>query len=743
MSDNARKLWERGFSVIPIHPTDKYPCDLHNNGWGVMKYKPMSKWNQYSERLPNEAEIASWETWHCNIGVTLGELSGIIALDLDDDVEGLHAKILAIVPKSPFVKIGQKGQTLFFKYNEELNRKLTWNKEGTRVAELLTNGQQTVLPPSIHPKGMAYVCAATHNLYDSELGDMPRLTMEMVEQIDILFRPKFQTMEVAPIVNDHFIKVTTEMDLVIEALEYLDCNEYDEWVQVGMSLKTSYGDDGYSLWVSWSSKSEKFKSDEMDAKWKSFTRSDRTAGSIIHTAQQHGFIATQNVTAPPRVQILAGGNLIPTLKAELAIHDEDIPVRLLNAPGMIGRTMEYILETSLYPQPVLALGAAITAVGNIMAHKCQLEKYGLRTNMYVLGLAPSATGKDHPRSAIKRIYQELGLHSQLVGVPRSSAAVPKMVVRTKGRALLLWDEIGRYMESICNAQKGSAHEAQITTFLMEMYNHAREMYIGGEFSDNAAQGGRADIDQPCLNIFGTATPGKFYDNLSGADVDDGFLTRWLIFETQRIDEYVNELRKPMNPPESLLAEYARWEREPLLYLGEATNSNLQIRIIDPKIIPITPSGHIILGEFMNLARKKRITYHKSGHNEAGAVWGRAGEHAFKLALVAHDYGQPITAETAQWAVDLADNRADFMVRATATHLASSKHEKFVKKVFALIQSKRKSGMALTELYNQTKYLLPKERADALDTLINSGLVIKVSVKGQGVKPLTFLKDASM
>ena len=48
----------------------------------------------------------------------------------------------------------------------------------------------------------------------------------------------------------------------------------------------------------------------------------------------------------------------------------DIPPHLIDtAPSFVGDLIRWILETSLYPQPILALAAAIPCAGNVMAHK--------------------------------------------------------------------------------------------------------------------------------------------------------------------------------------------------------------------------------------------------------------------------------------------------------------------------------------------------------------------------------------
>lgn len=81
------------------------------------------------------------------------------------------------------------------------------------------------------------------------------------------------------------------MSDLLSAIEYLDHDDYDTWIKVGMALKH----EGYSIsdWDAWSSKSGKYHPGVCEKKWNSFNESNSgdpvTGGTIIQMARDAGY----------------------------------------------------------------------------------------------------------------------------------------------------------------------------------------------------------------------------------------------------------------------------------------------------------------------------------------------------------------------------------------------------------------------------------------------------------------------
>lgn len=114
--------------------------------------------------IPSEKEIDSWkkEYSYANIGLILGKAPGLVAVDSDGN-QVQADQLLKKISKGdlPFTwkfLTGSGGTRLLYKIPESVNFKLKKcviksEEYPNATIELLGDGQQTVMPPSIHPNG--------------------------------------------------------------------------------------------------------------------------------------------------------------------------------------------------------------------------------------------------------------------------------------------------------------------------------------------------------------------------------------------------------------------------------------------------------------------------------------------------------------------------------------------------------------------------------------------------------------
>lgn len=166
--DFAPAYWAAGLPVMPLKQRDKRPI-LH-------------EWQQYSSNMPSEGVQDHWlqEYPRSNIGLPFGTASGLCAIDIDTLDETQTKAIMSVLPASPWVRVGKKGCAIAFKWQGQRNFKIR-DSANQSIVEFLGQGNQLVLPPSIHPDtGAAYV--ANSNLWEV-LGDIPQLGVDIEDRL--------------------------------------------------------------------------------------------------------------------------------------------------------------------------------------------------------------------------------------------------------------------------------------------------------------------------------------------------------------------------------------------------------------------------------------------------------------------------------------------------------------------------------------------------------------------------------
>ena len=81
------------------------------------------------------------------------------------------------------------------------------------------------------------------------------------------------------------------LDIAAQALAAIDAGvERETWVQLGMALKSEFGDEAFDTWDSWSSRSNAYKQAEVRSVWKSFKSGNVGIGTLVYLAKLNGFV---------------------------------------------------------------------------------------------------------------------------------------------------------------------------------------------------------------------------------------------------------------------------------------------------------------------------------------------------------------------------------------------------------------------------------------------------------------------
>ena len=193
--------------------------------------------------------------------------------------------------------------------------------------------------------------------------------------------------------------------------------------------------------------------------------------------------------------------------------------------GLIKDIATNMVGTAMREQPMLSVGAALTLLGTLMAHKYATPT-DLRSNIYIVCLAGSGSGKDHPRKYIKKILSELEKGHVVSEDLASGTGLIKAISLSFGIKILLVDEFGRFLKEMNSEQSGS-WQRQIITELMKLFTSANSIYHGKVYASTDENNPPITIVEPCVSLYASTVSGHFYDSLSSSDSVDGNLARIL------------------------------------------------------------------------------------------------------------------------------------------------------------------------------------------------------------------------
>src|SRR5262245_59524377 len=595
-AENSGPLIERGYGAVPIIAGTKVPGFYCAGIW-----VPLLGWQKrYLERSPSAEDLAAWGKGDAGIGVVGGRAShGLVGVDIDTDDPGIKAAITEMLPETPVKKIGQKGETRFY-YGPDITASRSWNIAGRRVCDIIADGRQTVLPPTIHEKtGLPYRWVGPPlDAFDPK--DLPLLPADATAKIDAVLVPFGWKPEPTKAGNG----VAALFDMDGELTPHRQLNEFalehlDRWIPKLGLYKCHRRSDGagYAAVAHWreSSTGRELKLRKRNlsihpAGIKDFGDGRNggdgftyTALDLVMTANDcdldtaFKFLSDHTGWVSERVILVDAATVLGPAKEQPEEQAEE-PVRALkeqaeeptaepsiaaeakteapaptdeldpytrNVPGVVGEVIDWILATARRPNRVLALAAAIPLVGTLIGRRVAGPTRSA-THLYAVAVAPTGAGKQHPINCISELLIAAGAQEHL-GPSRfmSASALCNFVLR-RPLSLCCSDEIGSFIAKV-TAKGASGHEREITSVLRNLWSASFMMAQMPEWATREAR----NIHTPALSFFGTSTPDELFRALQGESIDNGLLNRFLVLSS-RLRTKDTEPQLPFEVPSELV-----------------------------------------------------------------------------------------------------------------------------------------------------------------------------------------------
>ena len=755
MAQLGATLVDRGFPILPIQPNTKKPGLYKLGAW-----HEYPKWSRHCERETTDNEVDIWGNWpEAGIGIAAGRVIGIDIDILDSSTIALEMEALAkrMLGDTPAVRIGNAPKRL-------LVYRAVQPFSGFKYPpiEVLGVGQQFIAY-GIHPDtGKPYDWPVS-TLADLSPDDLPGITeaqarefaKEAYRLIPAELRPKTLGVGLrAPMECANLPEQRGTYEAVEDALRHIVNADldYDSWVRIGMATKGALGDEGWPLFEAWSESSQKNDPKTTARSWRSFAPQRIGAGTIYKLALDNGWEPdaemklngeiVMNGHHPARefLQALQAADPISIEPHEISLPPpKPMPVGWDQVGGVIADMMALMAATAKRPQPVLALGASLCAIGALMGRKYRTES-NIRSNLYVVGIAESGAGKNHSRVVINELFRKANLLQYLGGNKIASGSGLLTAIQRQPAILFQLDEFGMFLSAAADRKRSPRYVCEILDLMTELYTTSGTTYFGVEYASTQHNNAHRAIHQPCACIYGTTTPLHFWQALQASNVADGSLARFLIMESEDDFPDSNEAFGVIDPPQDLI------DRLILIHQGGGKlNGNLtdvgaiDEVLVDPRVVPMTPQARATFRQLdQELVERLRIS-RGTGYS---SILARIEENATKLALIRAVSRDPVDPQIedhdAEWGIMLSRHCAELTIREASARVSENQVESHHKRAMQILRDAGMAGMSKSDFTRRTQFMDHRQRDGVLRTLAEAGLIEMMALQSKG-RPAQWIK----
>ncbi len=755
MAQLGATLAERGYPILPIQPHTKKPGRYRSGVW-----QDYPGWPRHADRATTEHEVDIWGDWpQAGIGIAAGRLIGI---DIDvqhsaalaQDIEALARRLLG---DTPAVRIGRAPKRL-------LVYRAVQPFAGFRYPpiEVLGQGQQFVAY-GIHPDtGQPYHWPVS-TLAELSLEELPAITeaqaREFAREAYLMIPPEQRPKTIATGLRASgdcasLPEQRGTLEAVTDALTFIDNADlhYDSWVRIGMAIKGALGDEGWPLFESWSASSAKNQPNTTRQSWRSFAPQRIGAGTLYKLALDEGWM--------PAPELQLSGEIVmnghhPARELLESLHTEDpieiepradpvpppkpLPPGWDQVGGVLADLMTLMARTAKRPQPVLALGASLCAVGVLMGRKYRTES-NTRSNLYVVGIAESGAGKNHSRVVINEVLRRAGLLQYLGGNKIASGSGLLTAIQRQPAILFQLDEFGMFLSAAADRKRSPRYVCEILDLMTELYTTAGTTYFGIEYASSQQNHAHRAIHQPCACIYGTTTPLHFWQALQAANVADGSLARFLILESEDDFPDSNPDFGVIDPPQALIEQLLLIHQGGGKLEGNLTDAGaIDEVMVEPRVVPMTPAAKAALRQLDQELLSRLRSSRGSGY---ASILARIEENASKLALiraVSRDPVEPqIEDHDAEWGIVLSRHCAELTIREASARVSENQVESHHKRALQILREAGQAGMSRSEFTRRTQFMDHRQRDGVLRTLVDARLIESEMMYGKG-RPAQWLK----
>ena len=416
-------------------------------------------------------------------------------------------------------------------------------------------------------------------------------------------------------------------------------------------------------------------------------------------------------------------------------------------PGKLGDLVQWVIDTSPHPIPILSLAACFAYASALLGH-AYTGLGGAKPQLYCVGIAPTGLGKEHIRSALKALSGLAGPQvsmRMIDGKMTSLRSMEKKLSERDGRMIWMLDEFGKAMIPVLENGKGGGsfnYMSSLQDLLLQLDGMTNTIYCGQNYADSG-KNETINIKWPILSMYGTTAPDAYVDQLDHRLVHDGFLNRILHFRTRDsppVHKSLDFIPKITTPPQPLIDLVADWELRSveddqgkgpgMVAAGEPSAR------IEPRLVTADDQAKKIFYDFETEVHewKQELNQRIKGGQD---ILARTTWKVRKVALIlaAADASLVVDAQYMGYAVDLVrycESEMVSMIPDIEGDQRSKVRHQELDSVLKYIESSGTVGVSMTDVTRKFRNQMDRKRRDELVvTLLESGEAVKVVFQPEG------------
>ena len=502
-----------GWYVLPVHSMVNGACSCGKECKTPGKH-PITALvpRGFKDSSNDETIIKEWFARfpYANLAVDL-EKTGLCCIDVDPRNGGFQSfEMLQTTTSDLHQFSGGGGFHLFYYAPKNLGSVPSLGKG----IDFKSNGY-VLIEPSNHHTGGTYDWEASSSPLDGCLPSMlPNWVLSLAHTKEVVEEKAFVSR-----------LLTTEQQADLRsALKCWNADDYNEWVNAGLALKSA-GAAGFELWNEYSSRSDKYDANAVARKWNGFKPSQIGYESIFFKAQQNGYVNIP--TAPEFVLLLEN--------VKLYKKESQVINGLPKLTGVLGIIENYYNDTAPIANPLFAKQCAVGIVSVLLGRRFK-TKYRHLTSLYLACIGLSGAGKDHVKSTTNLVLKEIGKTKLLGGNGYTSSGAVISTLAHNPAHITVIDELGHYLKE-CQGNNASHRRGAVSMLMQcitsldshvnsESYSRMGDLIMKKtDGSENTAS--HQTIEYPAITLMGLTTPSTFFEALTVEMIKDGFYGRFL------------------------------------------------------------------------------------------------------------------------------------------------------------------------------------------------------------------------